>query len=182
MNVEVILKGPVRGLGAEADMVKVRPGYARNFLFPRGLASPVSAASKRQLESLKKKRAEREAAEAHEAQEMAAKLARLVLSFELKQAEEGAEKLFGAITATEIAAALAEKGFTIERRNVQLARPINHAGEHEAVVDLGYSVKTTLRIKLAGRTGENMEKASKARRPRKSSAATSEDSAKEEKE
>lgn len=174
MNVEVILKGPVRGLGAEADMVKVRPGYARNFLFPRGLAAPVSAASKRQLESLKKKRAEREAAEANEAQEIAGKLARLILSFELKQAEEGAEKLFGAITSSEIAAALVEKGFTVERRNIQLARPINQAGEHEAVVDLGYAVKTTLKIKLVGKAGENQEKASKARRTRKASTASGE--------
>jgi large subunit ribosomal protein L9 len=181
MNVEVILKGPVRGLGAEADMVKVRPGYARNFLFPRGLAAPVSAASKRQLESLKKKRAEREASEAREAQEIAAKLARLVLSFELKQAEEGAEKLFGAITASEIAAALVEKGFSIERKNVQVAKPINHAGEHEALVDLGYSVKTTIKVKLTGKIGENQEKASKARRPRKSSAAVEEEGKKEDK-
>jgi large subunit ribosomal protein L9 len=180
MNVEVILKGPVLGLGAEADMVKVRPGYARNFLFPRGLAAPVSAASKRQLESLKKKRAEREAAEATEAQEIASKLARLVLSFELKQAEEGAEKLFGAITASEIAAALVEKGFTIDRKNVQLARPINQTGEHEAVVDLGYSVKTTIKVKLSGRTGENQEKASKARRPRKSAAFSTESTGKDE--
>jgi len=54
MNQEVILKGPVKGLGAEADLVRVKPGYARNFLFPRGLASPVNAASKRQIDSLKK--------------------------------------------------------------------------------------------------------------------------------
>lgn len=180
MNVEVILKGPVRGLGAEADLVKVRPGYARNFLFPRGLASPVSAASKRQLESLKKKRAEREAAEANEAQEIATKLARLVLSFELKQAEEGAEKLFGAITAGEITSALVEKGFAVERRNVQLARPINQPGEHEAVVDLGYSVKTTVKIKLTGRTGENTEKSTKPRRARKGSGAEAQDSANKE--
>ena len=52
MNQEVILKGPVKGLGAEADMVRVKPGYARNYLFPRGLATPVNAASKRQIESL----------------------------------------------------------------------------------------------------------------------------------
>ena len=179
MNVEVILKGPVRGLGAEADMVKVRPGYARNFLFPRGLAAPVSAANKRQLESLKKKRAEREAAEANEAQEIAAKLARLVLSFELKQAEEGAEKLFGAITSSEIAAALVEKGFAVERRNVQLARPINQAGEHEAVVDLGYSIKTTIKVKLTGRSGDAPEKSTRARRPRKGASAASENSEKE---
>ena len=95
------------------------------------------------------------------------------------QAEEGAEKLFGAITASEIAAALVEKGFAVERRNIQLARPINQTGEHEAVVDLGYAVKTTIKVKLSGRTGENQEKASKARRPKKSAVSASESGTKE---
>ncbi len=178
MNLEVILKGPVKGLGAEADMVKVRPGYARNFLFPRGLATPLNASSKRQLESLKKQRGEREAAEAAEAQEKAGKLGRLVLAFELKQAQEGAEKLFGAITAAEIAAALVEKGFEIERHAIQIGRTLNQVGEHEVTVDLGYSVKVQVKIKVTGNLDENFEKPAKVRRPRKSAAA---DDAKEEK-
>lgn len=168
MNLNVILKGPVHGLGAEADLVQVRPGYARNFLFPRGLATPVSAASKRQLESLKKRRVEREAAEAASAQEKASLLAKMVLSFELKQAEEGAEKLFGAITATEIAAQLSEKGFTMDRRSIELARPINQAGEHDVTIHLGYSVKVQIKVKLGGKTGETSERSPKVRRPRKS--------------
>ena len=167
MNLEVILKGPVRGLGAEADLVKVRPGYARNFLFPNGLAAPVSAASKRQLEALKKRRAEREAAETAEAEEKAGRLARVVLNFELKQAEDGASKLFGSITTGEIAAALAEKGFAVEKRDIDLSKSLNQVGEHEVVVHLGYSVKSSLKIKISGKSEEGIEKSSKPKKSRK---------------
>ncbi len=171
MNLEVILKGPVRGLGAEADLVKVRPGYARNFLFPNGLAAPVSAASKRQLEALKKRRAEREAAEAAEAEEKAGRLARVVLSFELKQAEDGAAKLFGSITTGEIAAALAEKGFEVEKRDIDLSKALNSVGEHEVVVHLGYAVKSTVKVKISGKTEDGgTEKAAKPRKSRKADA------------
>ena len=167
MNLEVILKGPVRGLGAEADLVKVRPGYARNFLFPNGLAAPVSAASKRQLEALKKRRAEREAAEAAEAAEKANQLGRVVLNFELKQAEDGAAKLFGSITTGEIAAALAEKGFEVEKRDIDLSKALNQVGEHEVVVHLGYAVKSTVKVRISGKTDEVVERSSKARKGRK---------------
>ncbi len=181
MNLEVILKCPVRGLGAEADLVKVRPGYARNFLFPNGLAAPVSAASKRQLEALKKRRAEREAAETAEAEEKASRLGRVVLNFELKQAEEGATKLFGSITTGEIAAALAEKGFEVEKRDIDLSKALNQAGEHEVVVHLGYSVKSTVRVKISGKTEESSEKAPKAKRARKSAESEEEKNLKEKK-
>jgi len=167
MNLEVILKGPVRGLGAEADLVKVRPGYARNFLFPNGLAAPVSAASKRQLDSLKKKRAEREAAEAAAAEVKAARLAKVVLNFELKQAEEGAAKLFGSITTGEIAAALADKGFAVEKRDIDLSKALNQTGEHEIVVHLGHAVKATVKVKISGKTDETAEKPAKVRKTRK---------------
>ena len=172
MNLEVILKGPVRGLGAEADLVKVRPGYARNFLFPNGLAAPVSAASKRQLEALKKRRAEREAAETAAAEEKASRLARLVLNFELKQAEEGASKLFGSITTGEIAVALAEKGFAVEKRDIDLSKALNQIGDHEVVVHLGYSVKSTVKVKIAGKSEEGVEKTAKPRKSRKSDSET----------
>jgi ribosomal protein L9 len=101
-------------------------------------------------------------------QEKAAKLAKLALAFELKQAQEGAEKLFGSITATEIAAALNEKGFEVERRDVVVAKAINHVGEHDVTVDLGYSVKVQIKVKVTGNTDENFEKPVKSRRPRKS--------------
>ncbi len=179
MNVEVILKGPVRGLGAEADLVKVRPGYARNFLFPNGLAAPVSAASKKQLDALKKRRAEREAAETAEAEQKASRLARVVLSFELKQAEDGASKLFGSITTGEIASALAEKGFEVEKRDIDLPRVLNQVGDHEVVVHLGYAVKSTVKIKITGKTEESVEKSPRVKKSRKA-ASESEKAAQEE--
>jgi ribosomal protein L9 len=100
-------------------------------------------------------------------------LAKLALAFELKQAQEGAEKLFGSITATEIAAALNEKGFEVERRDVVVAKAINHVGEHDVTVDLGYSVKVQIKVKVTGNTDENFEKPVKTRRPRKSTATES---------
>ena len=181
MNLEVILKGPVRGLGAEADLVKVRPGYARNYLFPNGLAAPVSAASKRQLEALKKRRAEREAAETAEAEEKASRLGRVILNFELKQAEEGATKLFGSITTGEIASALADKGFEVEKRDIDLSKALNQVGEHEVVVHLGYSVKSTVRVKITGKSEEGSEKAPKVKRARKSAESEEEKILKEKK-
>jgi large subunit ribosomal protein L9 len=168
MNLEVILKGPVRGLGAEADLVKVRPGYARNFLFPNGLAAPVSAASKRQLEALKKRRAEREASEAAEAEEKASRLARVVLNFELKQAEEGAAKLFGSITTGEIASALAEKGFVVEKRDIDLSKVLNQVGDHEVTVHLGYAVKSVVKVKISGKTEDTADRVPRAKKSRKS--------------
>ena len=110
-------------------------------------------------------------AEAAATQERAAKLAKLALAFELKQSQEGAEKLFGAITATEIAAALAEKGFEVERRDVIVAKAINHVGEHDVTVDLGYSVKVQIKVKVTGNTDENFERPVKSRRPKKTVAA-----------
>jgi len=181
MNLEVILKGPVRGLGAEADLVKVRPGYARNFLFPNGLAAPVSAASKRQLEALKKRRAEREASEAAEAAEKASRLSRVVLNFELKQAEDGASKLFGSVTTGEIAAALAEKGFEVEKRDIDLSKVLNQIGEHEVVVHLGYAVKSAITVRISGKSEDTTEKAPKTRKSRKVESADTENSPKEKK-
>src|SRR5271169_4214461 len=81
MPVEVILKTKIEGLGSEADIVSVKPGYARNFLIPKDFAAPATLATKRQIEELKRKRAEREAAEMNEAQELAGKLGKLKLVF-----------------------------------------------------------------------------------------------------
>jgi large subunit ribosomal protein L9 len=110
---------------------------------------------------------EREAAETAEAEEKASRLARVVLNFELKQAEDGASKLFGSITTGEIAAALAEKGFSVEKRDIDLSKVLNLAGEHEVVVHLGYSVKSTVKVKISGKSEEGSEKAPKARKSRK---------------
>jgi large subunit ribosomal protein L9 len=145
MPVEVILKTKIEGLGSEADVVSVKPGYARNFLIPKDFAAPATQATKRQVEELRRKRAEREASELNEAQELAGKLGKLKLVFVLESGE-GQEKVFGSITNQDIAAKLKEAGFEVDRKKIDLPRPIKDLGEHEVVVKLGSEVQAKLNV------------------------------------
>jgi large subunit ribosomal protein L9 len=145
MPVEVILKTKIEGLGSEADIVSVKPGYARNFLIPKDFAAPATQATKRQVEELKRKRAEREAAELNEAQELAGKLGKLKLNFILESGE-GQEKVFGAITSQDIANKLKEAGYTVDRKKIDLPRPIKELGEHEVTLKLAAEILATLHV------------------------------------
>jgi large subunit ribosomal protein L9 len=145
MPVQVILKKKIEGLGCEADLVSVKPGYARNFLIPQDFAAPATLATKRQVEELKKKRAAREAAELNAAQELAGKLGKLKLVFVLETGK-GQEKVFGAVTNQDIANKLKEAGFEVDRRKIELAKPIKEMGEHEVLVKLGSDVVAKLKI------------------------------------
>ncbi len=145
MPVEVILKTKIEGLGSEADIVSVKPGYARNFLIPKDFAAPATLATKRQVEELKRKRAEREANELNEAQELAGKLGKLKLVFILESGE-GQDKVFGAITNQDIATKLKEAGHEFDRKKIDLPKPIKEMGEHEVTVKLTSEVHATLKI------------------------------------
>ena len=145
MPVEVILKTKIEGLGSEADIVSVKPGYARNFLIPKDFASPATLATKRQVEELKRKRAAREADELNQAQELAGKLGKLKLVFVL-EAGEGQEKSFGSVTNLDIANKLKELGHELDRKKIELAKPIKDTGEHEVPVKLGSDVTATLKV------------------------------------
>ncbi len=145
MPVEVILKTKIEGLGSEADIVSVKPGYARNFLIPKDFAAPATLATKRQVEELRRKRAEREAAELNEAQELAGKLGKVKLVFVL-EAGEGQEKSFGAVTNLDIATKLKEAGHDIDRKKIDLPKPIKETGDHEVTVKLGSEIQATLHI------------------------------------
>src|SRR6266498_5523010 len=98
---QVILTHNVVGLGAESDHVKVAAGYARNYLFPQGLAIPLTAANKRRLEALRQRRAEREAHEFNTMSELAKGLSKMLIVLTAKTGEDG--KMFGSITAGAIA-------------------------------------------------------------------------------
>jgi large subunit ribosomal protein L9 len=136
---EVILTDNVPGLGAEADVVKVRRGYARNYLLPRGKAYEVTPAALRQLDNLKKKRAEREARELNEAEEIARKIGKAHLTFTLATGESG--KAFGSITAQDIVTRMKnELGLEIDRHKIVLERPIKDTGEHEIAIKLHHDV------------------------------------------
>ena len=138
-STEVILTDNVPGLGAEADVVKVRRGYARNYLLPRGKAYEVTPAALRQLDTLKKKRAEREAGELNEAEELSRKIGKARLTFTLATGESG--KAFGSITAQDIVNRLKnEIGSEIDRHKIVLERPIKDTGEHEVQIKLHHDV------------------------------------------
>jgi large subunit ribosomal protein L9 len=138
-STEIILTENIPGLGAEADVVKVRRGYARNYLLPRGKAYEVTAASLRQLDNLKKKRAEREARELNEAEELSRRIGKLSVTFTLATGEMG--KAFGSITAQDIVTRLkSELGQEIDRHKIVLERPIKDTGEHEVAIKVHHDV------------------------------------------
>src|SRR3981081_444029 len=129
-STEIILTENVPGLGAEADVVKVRRGYARNYLLPRGKAYEVTPASMRQLDNLKKKRAEREAREMTEAEELARRIGKARVIFTLETGETG--KAFGSITAQDIMNRLKnELGAEIDRHKIVLDHPIKTTRDHK---------------------------------------------------
>ncbi len=139
---EVLLVKPVEGLGGEGDQVKVRAGYARNFLLPRGVAVPVTEANGKQIEALKKRRGERESQELSGAQELARKLEKTSLAFAVTTGEGG--KMFGSVTAADIHDKLVAAGFTIERKRIHLHTPVKTLGKHTVKVKLHNDVAVEL--------------------------------------
>jgi large subunit ribosomal protein L9 len=142
---EIILTENIPGLGAEADVVKVRRGYARNYLLPQGKGYEVTQSSLRELDNLKKKRAEREARELNEAEELSRRIGKLRVAFTLETGETG--KAFGSITAQDIVARLKQEiGQEIDRHKVILERPIKDTGEHEVIIKLHHDVTTQFKF------------------------------------
>jgi large subunit ribosomal protein L9 len=148
-HTEVILTTNLQPLGAEADIVRVRRGYARNFLVPQGKALEVTKSSLRTVNSLKQKRAEREAREQTEAEELASRINKIKLNLTLETGESG--KAFGSITAKDLTEKLeAElKNVTLPRHAVELEKNIKESGEHEVPVRLHADVIAKLRVKVS---------------------------------
>jgi large subunit ribosomal protein L9 len=155
---EVILTAHIPSLGAEADVIKVRRGYARNFLIPRGMAHEVTPASLRMTDSLKARRAEREARELNEANDLAKRLGKVKLAFVLETGESG--KAFGAITAKDIADRLkAESGHDIDRHLIVLDRPIKETGDFTVNLRLHPDVQTSLKFSVSSKNPRPSEAA-----------------------
>ena len=176
---EVLLVKPVEGLGGEGDQVKVRAGYARNYLLPRKIAVPVTLANRKQVEALRKRRAEREQNELNGAHEMARRLEKTSLAFAVKTGEGG--KMFGAITAQDVHEKLTASGIELDKRKIHLFTPVKALGKHtvkiklhaEVSVDLPFDVVSENPIEPvaaepAAPAGEKTEKRAD-RRPRKDS-------------
>ncbi|MDR2676202.1 MAG: 50S ribosomal protein L9 [Opitutaceae bacterium] len=143
---EILLLKPVENLGSEGDQVKVRAGYARNYLLPRKYAAPLTTANRRQVESLKKRRAEREAQEIQCARELAGKLEKTRIVFAVKTGEGG--KMFGAITATDLHAKIAEAGIDLDKRKIHLHTPVKTLGKHEVKIRLHPEVAVELTFEV----------------------------------
>jgi len=159
---EVILKENVPGLGAEADVVKVRRGFARNFLVPQGKAFEVTPANLKRLNLLKTKRAEREAKELNEAEELARKINKVKLDFILETGETG--KAFGSVTAKDIEDKLkAETDIAVDRHRIRIERPIKETGEMEIPIQLHGDVTATLKIEIKAHTPAPKESESEAK-------------------
>lgn len=153
---QVILKEKIQNLGAEADVVKVRRGYARNFLVPSGKAYEATKGNLRQIENLKKVRAEREAAEIAEAQKVASKLKKLKIKLTLATGQGG--KAFGSITTIDIAKAVKDSsGIDLDRHAIQLDKPIKGTGTFDVTVKLHSEIETTLKVNVAAEGAETAE-------------------------
>lgn len=144
---EVILTHNIVGLGGESDQVKVAAGYARNYLFPQGLAIPVSGANKRRLEALKQRRAEREAKELNHMTEMGSALSKMTLVIKMKTGEDG--KLFGSVTSGTIADELKNQyEAVLDKKKIHLPAPIKALGDYEVELRLHADVKSSLKLKV----------------------------------
>lgn len=139
---EILLVKPVDGLGGEGDQVKVRAGYARNFLLPRKIAVPLTSSNRKQVEALRKRRAVREATELSGAQELAKQLEKVSLAFAVKTGEGG--KMFGAITAADIHEKITAAGVTLDRKRIHLHTPVKTLGQHAVKVKLHAEVTVEL--------------------------------------
>lgn len=157
---EVLLVQPVEGLGGEGDQVKVRAGYARNFLLPRHIAVPVTNANRKQVEALKKRRGEREAHELSGAQELSRKLEKMSVVFVVKTGEGG--KMFGAITTNYLHEKLVAEGLTIEKKRILLHTPVKLLGKHTVKIKLHPEVSVELPFDVVS---ENPVEAAPAEEP-----------------
>ena len=146
-NIQVVLKDDVDKLGKSGELVRVKPGYARNFLLPRGLAVTATRENISQVEHEKKVAVSRAA----KAKGDAASVQKVLeaVSVELKvQVGEG-DKMFGSIGAKDIAEALEKKGQKVDRKKIVLAEPIKTLGEHTATIKLGYEVTATIKVTVS---------------------------------
>ena len=147
MAIEVMLMDNVKKLGKAGEIVKVAPGYARNYLFTKGLAAVATEAAKRRLKKLEAERAARAAEEKKAALEVAKKLEKLEIT--VSAATTDGKKLYGSVSVTDILAAIeANRGIKIERRQLDLEEALKEVGVYEPSIDLGHGVVVKFKITI----------------------------------
>jgi len=142
--VEVILLDTVPSLGGRGDTVKVKPGYARNYLFPRRLALPASESSQRVFKEEERVLGKRDELAKHSAQHAATKLTDVSCTIPVQVGEE--DKLYGSVTVNDIAKVLKDQGFDIDKKQVMLEEPIKQLGVYTIEVKLHREINAPIKV------------------------------------
>jgi large subunit ribosomal protein L9 len=141
---EIILRADVQHLGKIGEVVKVKDGYARNYLLPNGLAYPATEANKKKIAYEGERLVKQQAAEKSAAETEATRLADVKLTFEVKVGEE--EKLYGSVTASDIQRKLDELGIKVDKRKIDLAEPIRELGEYKVGIKIHPEVRPEVQV------------------------------------
>lgn len=145
---EIILKEDVKGLGYKNDIVAVRPGYGRNYLIPQGMAIIANDSNKKLIQENVRQAAHKASKIKQDAEALAKSIGELTVTITTKAGESG--KIFGAVTALQIADALKDKGFDVDRKKISIKDTIKNLGEHSALLDLHKEVKHTITVNVIG--------------------------------
>jgi large subunit ribosomal protein L9 len=154
-HTQVLLREDIDNLGARGEIVRVKAGYARNYLLPRNLAVEATANNVRQIEGERAALAKREAKERSTAELQADQLRKLTLKFERKVGEAGV--LYGSVTSMDVAHALQEQGYEVDRRKIVLREPIKRFGNYSVPVRLHRDVSVELPVSVLGEGGVEVD-------------------------
>jgi len=148
-TIQVILQQDLKNLGKSGELVRVRPGYARNYLIPRSLATPATVHNVKQLEHEQRISAAKAAKVRAEATGVADKVSGVTVTLERKVGEE--DRLFGSVTTKDIAEALKAKGIDLERKRIELASPIRSAGTFNVTAKLLGDLTATFKVEVVAK-------------------------------
>jgi large subunit ribosomal protein L9 len=152
---EVILNQTIDNLGLEGDIVKVKPGYARNYLLPQQKAMPVTKENLARLQHQKDVIAARLEKEKQEAEALSAKLSGITVEIARRVGEE--DRLFGSVTSADIAAKIEEMGTVLDKQAVALGEPIKSLGESKVTIKVGHQLTTEIVVKVVPEKEEDEE-------------------------
>ncbi len=146
-HTKVLLREDVDDLGARGEIVRVRAGYARNYLLPRNLAVEATAGNVKGIEAERAALLKKEAKERSSAEAQSEQMSSLQLEFKRKAGEQGA--LYGSVTSMDVAEALRERGYEIDRHRIHMREPLKRVGEYTVPVRLHREVTIDLKVRVA---------------------------------
>lgn len=152
MKQQLLLLEDVEALGRKGEIVSAKPGYVRNFLLPKGYAVIASPNTLRKQERLRQEREKQAVVDRQAAEQLAAQIEQVTLETKVKVDPEG--HMYGSVSAADIAQLFQEKGFAVEKKNVQLPRPIKETGVHKIVLKLKEGIPAFCNLSILPETME----------------------------